>query len=144
MKSVLVIFVLCLTTFACAAQPEQHPVNPDKGMNEGSHKVAIVDAQLDAYNKHDLEGLLKFFHPDIESYNFSGERQLQGLDSLRETFANQFNHKPEEVVVKRMVEKNYVVDKVDVTFVVDGQTMTHQGIVIYTIEDNLIRRMTFL
>jgi hypothetical protein len=145
MKAVWIIIVFCLTTFACASQPEQGASNSDKDALEVISKTAaIVDAQLAAYNKQDLDALLNFFHPDIESYNSIGERQLQGIEALRETFANQFNHKPNEAVVERIVDKNYVIDKVEVTFVVDGQAMTQNGVVIYTIEDDLIRRMTFL
>lgn len=140
MKRTWIIVLLSLTAFACAAQSEQRA----KIQTEDRTAAGIVDAQLAAYNQHDLDALLHFFHPDIESFKFPGERQLQGLKSLRETFANQFNHQPREVVVERIVEKNHVIDKVEVTIVVEGQTMTHHGTVIYTIEDNLIRTMMFL
>lgn len=144
MKRTWIIVLLSLTAFACAAQPEQRAAAPEKIQTEDRTAAGIVDAQLAAYNQHDLDALLHFFHPDIESFKFPGERQLQGLKSLRETFANQFNHQPREVVVERIVEKNHVIDKVEVTIVVEGQTMTHHGTVIYTIEDNLIRTMMFL
>lgn len=144
MKRTWIIVLLSLTAFACAVQPEQRAAAPEKIQTEDRTAAGIVDAQLAAYNQHDLDALLHFFHPDIESFKFPGERQLQGLESLRETFANQFNHQPREVVVERIVEKNHVIDKVEVTFVVEGQTMTHHGTVIYTIEDNLIRTMMFL
>lgn len=140
MKRTWIIVLLSLTAFACAAQSEQRA----KIQTEDRTAAGIVDAQLAAYNQHDLDALLHFFHPDIESFKFPGERQLQGLKSLREAFANQFNHQPREVVVERIVEKNHVIDKVEVTIVVEGQTMTHHGTVIYTIEDNLIRTMMFL
>lgn len=144
MKRTWIIVLLSLTAFACAVQPEQRAAAPEKIQTEDRTAAGIVDAQLAAYNQHDLDALLHFFHPDIESFKFPGERQLQGLKSLRETFANQFNHQPREVVVERIVEKNHVIDKVEVTIVVEGQTMTHHGTVIYTIEDNLIRTMMFL
>ena len=144
MKRTWIIVLLSLTAFACAAQSEQRAAAPEKIQTEDRTTAGIVDAQLAAYNQHDLDALLHFFHPDIESFKFPGERQLQGLKSLRETFANQFNHQPREVVVERIVEKNHVIDKVEVTIVVEGQTMTHHGTVIYTIEDNLIRTMMFL
>jgi len=47
-------------------------------------------------------------------------------------------------MMKRLVENNYMIDGVEVTYKVEGSTMTHRGIGIYTIEDGLIRRLIFL
>lgn len=145
MKSLWIAIILCLTTFAFAAEPERPASDSNRhNLDSTDNNAAIVDAQLKAYNKHDLEELLTFFHPEIESYKFPGEPQLNGKEALHKAFGDQFKHQPNEVVVERIVENNYVIDSVEVTYKVEGSTMTHRGVVIYTIEDGLIRRLMFL
>lgn len=145
MKSIWVAIVLCLTTFACSAYAEQQVSDENESYIETPSELGnIVDKQLEAFNNHDLETFLTFFHPEIESYKFSGELQLQGIDALRERFAQAFIYQPNEVVEERIISGNYVIDKIKVTYVVNGQTVTDGDVVIYTIEEDLIRRMTFL
>jgi len=49
--------------------------------------VAVVDAQLAAYNAHDLEGLLALFSPDCELYEFPDTLVAKGTDALRTRYA---------------------------------------------------------
>lgn len=144
MKSVWLIVVLSITAFAFASEPATDALSKNELSQESVKAAAIVDGHLAAYNEHDLEGMLKYFHPDIEAYSFSGDLQLQGLASFREAFADTFSAKPKEVVVKRIIEGNHVIDQVDTTFHVNDRIVTERDTVIYTIEEGLIRKLTFL
>lgn len=105
--------------------------------------ASIIDNQLDAFNAHDLDKFLAFFHPDIEVYNYPDQLDKRGLESLRGAFAESFKAKPNEKVITRIIAHNNVIDYVEVTFEFMGYKITDRSTVIYTIEDGLIRRMTF-
>jgi len=75
MKNLLLVTFLSLAAFGCASQHEKCVSNSP----ESAAEAAVVDGHLLAYNKHDLESMLQFFHPEIEAYSSSGELQLKGL-----------------------------------------------------------------
>ena len=114
------------------------------GMISPEQAARIIDDQLAAYNAHDLDKFLSFFHPEIETYNFPNQLDKRGLDALREAFAETFKANPSEKVVMRIIDRNNVIDQVDMTYQFMGHTITERSSVIYTIENGLIRRMTFL
>ena len=140
MKNLLLVAVLSLSIFGCASKHEKCVPNSQKSSND----AAIVDGHLIAYNKHDLESMLKYFHPEIEAYSSSGELQLKGLESFRAAFAETFKSKPNEVVVARIIQGNRVIDQVDTSFQAGGRVVTERDTVVYTIENGLIRKITFL
>lgn len=140
MKNLLLVAVLSLAAFGCVSQHEKCVSTPP----ESSDNAAVVDGHLVAYNKHDLEGMLQFFHPEIEAYSSSGELQLKGLESFRVAFAETFKAKPNEVVVARIIQGNRVIDQVDTSFQAGGRVVTERDTVVYTIEQGLIRKITFL
>ncbi len=140
MKNFLLVAVLSLTAIGCASQHEKCVSNSP----ESSNDAAVVDGHLVAYNKHDLERMLQFFHPEIEAYSSSGELQLKGLESFRAAFAETFKSKPNEVVVARIIQGNRVIDQVDTSFQSGERVVTERDTVVYTIEKGLIRKITFL
>lgn len=114
------------------------------GMMSAEQAALLIDNQLAAYNSHDLEKFLRFFHPDIETYNFPNQLDKRGLDALRTAFAETFKANPSEKVITRIIDRNNVIDQVDMTYQFMGHRITERSTVIYTIENGLIRRMTFL
>lgn len=140
MKNLLLVAALSLATFGCASQHEKCASNPPGSSND----AAVVDGHLIAYNKHDLESMLQFFHPEIEAYSASGELQLKGLESFRAAFAETFKSKPNEVVIARIIQGNRVIDQVDTSFQTGGRVVTERDTVVYTVEKGLIRKITFL
>ena len=52
--------------------------------------IAVVQAQLDAYNARDIEALLRAYAPDAEQYMLHGERLAQGHEQLRSRFLARF------------------------------------------------------
>jgi hypothetical protein len=114
------------------------------GMIAPEEAARIIDAQLAAFNAHDLEAFIAFFHPDIETYRFPNEPDKHGLEALRDVFADTFKALPHEKVITRIIDGNHVIDQVEVTFQFHGHALSDRSTVIYTLEDGLIRRMRFL
>lgn len=52
--------------------------------------LAVVQAQLDAYNAKDIDLLLATYAPDAEQYVLHGERLAQGHAQMRERFLARF------------------------------------------------------
>ena len=52
--------------------------------------LAVVQAQLDAYNAKDIDALLATCAPDAEQYVLHGERLAQGHVQMRERFLARF------------------------------------------------------
>ncbi len=77
------------------------------------HITDIIDIQLEAYNRHDIEALLKTYTTDVIFIDMkSGEKLFSGKEQVRrnhtETLFNRENLKA--VVVNRIVMGNMVVD----------------------------------
>lgn len=106
--------------------------------------AAVIDGHLEAYNAHDLDAFVSYFHPQIEAFNFPDKSIFKGIDALRSGFAQAFQGKPKEIVLKRIIDGNHVIDQVEVSFTIQGSEMTQRATVIYTLEDHKIRRMTYM
>ncbi|WP_323816543.1 nuclear transport factor 2 family protein [Cellvibrio sp. NN19] len=140
MKNLMLVAILSLAIFGCASQQEKCASSSP----QSSDDAAVVDGHLAAYNKHDLEGMLKFFHPEIEAYSSSGELQRKGLESFRAAFSETFKSSPNEVVVARIIQGNRIIDQVDTSFQNGAHVVTERDTIIYTIEQGLIRKIKFL
>lgn len=56
---------------------------------------AVVRAYADAANRHDLDGFLALYAPDIRKYRFPAEFRGEGLQRYREAYAKSFAANPE-------------------------------------------------
>lgn len=106
--------------------------------------AAVVQAQLEAYQRKDIAAFVATYAPDIELYDHPGKRTLKGREALRQEYATFFTNMPNLTVeVKhRTVTQNYVVDEETVTpepgkpsFVVSA---------VYKLEGCLISRVDFI
>ena len=52
--------------------------------------LAVVQAQLDAYNAKDIEALLQTYAADAEQYTLHGELLAKGREQLRARFLTRF------------------------------------------------------
>lgn len=57
--------------------------------------VAVVAAQVDAYNARDLDRFLDCYSPDAEIEDATGQVLMRGREAMRETYARLFAHSPE-------------------------------------------------
>lgn len=110
--------------------------------------INIVNQQLEAYNSQDIDEFVATYHPDIEIYNFPGERKYKGKESLRKAYQGMFARLKclKATSKKRIVLKNMVIDHELAQMCYESSSVVDKSIevlAIYEVEDGLIRRVVF-
>ena len=103
----------------------------------------LAQAQLDAYNGHDLEAFLKPYAEDVKVYQFPNTLQFEGKETMRKNY--QFLEKTPDLhceLVNRIVEGNTVIDHENVT--IDKDKPPFKAIAIYKIKDGKIAEVYFI
>ncbi len=103
--------------------------------------ASVAQALVDAFNAHDIEGILKTYHPNSVARRLpSGEVILTGHADIRKKFEMSFQRNPtiKVEVVQRIVDGAFVIDKEKIIVVKDGKQSESFGLVIYEIRDGLI------
>ena len=77
------VFFLALTACTASGQ-EAGKETPEQ----------LVQRQVDAYNRRDLDAFLATYSPDIRLYDFPGKETLSGLDAMRKTYGKLFAENP--------------------------------------------------
>lgn len=90
----------------------------------------VVDVQVDAYNRHDLEAVLACYSSKVNVQNASGQILMSGIDALRKQYGEWFAQYPDlHVDVRgRVASATWVVDAEHVTMsgnVIDGLVGYH-------------------
>ena len=104
----------------------------------------LAQAQLDAYNAHDIDAFVACYHPDVEIFDLhSGELGMQGRAAMRERYGRMFQDMPDlhAELVNRIAMGNTVVDHERVVGLAGDSEL--EAIATYRVEDNLIRRVWF-
>ena len=103
-----------------------------------------AQGQLEAYNRQDIEGFLKWYTDDVEIYNFPDELVLRGKDKMRERYVTAWKQNPEQKakITDRIINGNTVVDKEHVTGRSNGIEVN--VIAIYKIENGKIGKVYFI
>ncbi len=73
--------------------PTTQPTNPATQRSESpdrSDAESLIQRQLDAYNAHDLEGLLATYAADAKLYDHPATLLASGADQLRSRFTARF------------------------------------------------------
>ena len=72
-----------------------------------------VEAQLEAYNAHDVDGFLASYSPDVLVQDGAGTTLMQGLDAMRTEYAPFFaeNSELRGEIVHRINAGEYVIDE---------------------------------
>lgn len=108
-----------------------------------SSPEAIVQAQLDAYNRHDLEGFLFFYADDAVLVNYPDQITQTGKSQMRSRYEKRFaqpNVRAE--ILKRIVFSNFVVDHERI--IAPPSTAVIEAVATYEVRDGKIVRVTFL
>jgi hypothetical protein len=109
---------------------------------EMSGAEKLVQEQVEAYNRHDVESFLKTYAPEITLYAFPDRELRKGLDSMRTTYSKLFADHPELKVkiAKRIVQGEYVIDHEQV-MMKDRETT---AVAIYRVQGGKITEVRFL
>jgi len=101
-----------------------------------------VKAQLDAYNKRDIDGFVNSFSEDIIAYDYPNKFSYKGKAEFKKIFTDYFASTPDlhSDIITRIVLGNIVIDEEYVTNNGDN----FYSVAIYEVAKGKIVKMTFL
>ena len=105
----------------------------------------IVQQQVEAYNRHDLDAFSATYADDIMVYRFpSMELVLQGRAALERFYREQrFNlSELKAEIVSRISHGNKIIDEERVSGLAEGEAV--RAVAIYEVLDGLIHRVWFV
>jgi hypothetical protein len=102
----------------------------------------IVQTQLDAYNKRDIDAFMATYTSDIKLYDYPEKLKSEGQKSMRESYSKFFKNTPDlhAFIKKRIVIGNKVIDEEQVT--INGKI--YNAVAIYEVENGKIKKVTFI
>jgi putative hydrolase of HD superfamily len=106
--------------------------------------LAVVQAQLDAFNARDIDALLRAYAPDAEQFALHGERLAKGHDELRPRYLARFAEPDLHArLLSRTVMGKFVTDLELITRNFPEGVGTLEMLCIYEVVDGCIRRASF-
>lgn len=104
----------------------------------------LVDEQLEAYRRRDIDGFLSCYAPDVQICGVDGSVRMDGIDVMRERYGQLFESSPELAVriANRIVVGDHVIDEERITgFNLPGYPTELHSAVVYQLQDNKIVRV---
>jgi hypothetical protein len=132
MAAIVLLIASLLASPAYAAEPavEAQP-SPE----------VVVQAQLEAYNRRDLDGFLGFYSDDAVFVNYPDQVTQTGKAQMRSRYASRFAIPDiRATIVKRIVFDRFVIDHERIT----SGAKAMEAIATYEVKDGKIVRVTFL
>jgi hypothetical protein len=101
---------------------------------------AVVEAQLAAYNRRDVEEFAAAYAPDAVVYDPPEQIRAAGMESIRRIYAKSFAEAPSAraTISQRIIQGNFVIDHESVSGLPGGRSAS--AVVIYEVRDGKIRR----
>lgn len=111
-----------------------------------SGAVRLVEAQLEAYNKQDLEAFLLPFSDTIRLYDHPDELWCEGKEAMREVYQKLFERTDHLhcAIQERIALGNTVIDHEKVSMLFGDQQKEIEVIAIYKIRDGSIVEVYFI
>jgi len=107
--------------------------------------LAVVQAQLDAYNAKDIDALLTTYAPDAEQYVLHGELLARGHEQMRPRFLTRFAEPGLHArLLSRTVIGNVVADLELIERTFPEGPGTIEMLCLYEVADGLIRKASFV
>ena len=102
---------------------------------------AIIQAQIEAYNAHDVDALVATYTEDAQVFEHPAKLLAAGSTQLRERYAARFKEPNlHAVIVKRIVMGNVVVDHEKVTRTFPEGTGVLDAVAIYEVQNGKIAK----
>ncbi len=135
---------LLLLLSACAAPTAGSTAAPAPSASAVSAAEAVVQAQLEAYNRRDVDAFAATYAPDVRIYDHPDRLRMSGVDQLRQTYAEFFAAAPglRATVSRRIVQGDHVIDHETVTGLPGGARI--QAVAVYQVRDGRIQNVWFI
>lgn len=127
---------------AAALAPTAAPAPPAAPTPE-SAEARVVAAQIEAFNRHDLEAFLASYAADAVIYDQPDRVRQSGIAEIRQAYAAAFAANPglKVTVSSRIVQGRLVIQQEVLTGAADGQTRT--SVATYEVVGGKITRVGF-
>ena len=140
-----VIYFASLTAATGAATREGEGADAPQKRASAESAEQVVQEQVEAYNKHDVDLFLSTYSPEIKIYDFPDKLILSGLDKMREIYGPMFDQVPEDYkaeITKRIAQGNFVIDQELLTS--ESAGTRESAVAIYQVEDGKIVGVWFI
>jgi hypothetical protein len=106
---------------------------------------AVVQAQLDAYNAHDVEALVAIYADDAEQFQHPATPMARGAAQLRARFSARFaESRPRAQLLNRIVAGNIVIDHEHIHSQFPEGAGRQEMVATYEVVDGRIARAWFI
>jgi putative hydrolase of HD superfamily len=106
--------------------------------------IAVVQAQLDAFNAKDIDALMRTYAPDAEQFALHGERLAQGHGEIRPRYVARFTEPDLHArLLSRSAMGNFVTDLELITRNFPEGLGTLEMLCIYEVVGGRIQRASF-
>lgn len=134
---------LLLLLTACTVRVERAP-SPSTG--QPSRAERVVQAQVDAFNRRDVDAFMATYAPDAIHWAFPADTTFAGAARIRahytELFSDPDASRLHATVRKRMVQGRYVIDEEYIVGLPADDP--HVSVIIYEVVGGLIRNVWFV
>ena len=89
------IGVAAITLYSVTGSAGQETPKGRAGTAELQDPERVVQEQVEAYNRRDLDAFLATYSPEIKLHNFPDELTSSGLESMRERYGSMFERAPD-------------------------------------------------
>ena len=140
-----VIYLASLTAATVAATRKGEGADAPQKRASAESAEQVVQEQVEAYNKHDVDLFLSTYSPEIKIYDFPDKLILSGLDKMRESYGPMFDQVPEDYkaeITKRIAQGNFVIDQELLTS--ESAGTRESAVAIYQVEDGKIVGVWFI
>lgn len=113
---------------------------------ENDSAEAVVQAQLDAYNGHDIHAFMATYAKDAEIYEFPAKLLMKGAAQIEDFYSNKRFNDPRlhATISKRMVMGDVVVDHEQIVMTFPEGPGRTEAIAIYEVQAGKIVKVTLL
>jgi hypothetical protein len=139
MRPLHLIVVLLLT--ACTASVQRSP-----SAAPPSEAERVVQAQVDAFNRRDVEAFMATYAPEAIHWAYPSDTTFNGAARIRahytELFSDPDASRLHATVRERIVKGRYVIDEEYIVGLPADDP--HVSVIIYEVRDGLIRNVWFI
>lgn len=104
----------------------------------------VVQAQLDAYNKCDIEAFVATYSADVFIQDDTGKELCKGHKKLREIYGPMFRDNPNQfaIITNRIAAGSHVIDQEEVVGRADN--VRRRAVAIYKVQGDVITHVTLI